>query len=354
MRRWTWRGLVWISGHWLVMVSFAAGVAETALLHTWLWPPHQTSPSFSGNEISLRILPKGGRLLVQWNPQSLPVLQGYSGLLTVQDGGRQMRVPLDRHQLQAGSTSYTPTSEWAEFRLEIYRDGNHYSGEAMALATGVNAKKKAVPVDSVLVHDVPQTDFEALPASLNAASSNVSERLEARPPRGSTISSGVKEPELREFSRPTLFATNNTSTPPIVEESPPSINLAQNNTAEIFPSDSEHPSPVPEVPLPGKRIGKLIFRRYDGIIVDAACDTVTEASAPIEPHQHCAVSAATAMFAIRLGDGETLRFDSVGNLRAQNAKIKNRWVTKTVAGKEIRAKVTGAIAGDDLIVVSIE
>jgi hypothetical protein len=451
MRLWTRRSLVRISGHWFVMVSFAAGVVETALLHTWLWPPNRTYSS-SGSEISLQILPKGSRLLVQWNPRSLAVLQGYSGLLTVQDGGRQVRVPLDRRQLRTGTTSYTPTSEWAEFRLEIYRDGNHYFGEAMALATGLKAKENAVRMDTVLVHEVPRPNSKALPLPLSAASSGL-ERLEARPSGGYTISPGVEEPQLRELARSTLLSATNTRTPAFVEESPPginpaqnktalpfrvghpeqpspkgdsgrlqevaqpdfavlplplsaassdrserlearpspgstippraedpqlrelaqptlfaatnssgpafvdeipaSINSAQNRTAVIFPVNSKQ-SPVAEVPLNGSKVGKLSVRTYDGIILDAACDTLTDAGAPDEPHKHCAVSAATAMFAIRLENGQTLRFDSVGNLRAQNAKLKNQWVAKTFAGKKIHAKVTGAIAGDDLIVLSIE
>jgi hypothetical protein len=398
MRRWTRRGLGRISRHWFVVVSFAAGVAGTVVLHNWLWPPHQTNPSFSGSEINLQILPKGTRLFVQWNPQSLAILQGYSGLLTVQDGGRQVRVPLDRQQLRAGNTSYTPTSEWAEFHLEIYRDGNHYSGEAMALATGLKAKENAVRVDTALVHAVPRPTSEALPLPLSAASSDRSERLGGRSSRGSTVSPGVENRQLREFSRPPLSTATDTGTSVIVEESPPDINLArnktalifslgdpehpsprptlsaatntstsaivedspagikpaQNSTAVIFPAvDSKHPSPVAEVPLPRSKVGNVTIRTYDGIILDAACDTLTEVRVPDE-HQYCALSAATAMFAIRLGDGQTLRFDSVGNLRAQNAKIKNQWVAKTIAGKKIHATVTGVIAGGDLIVLSVQ
>ena len=395
--RWTRDALVRVNGYWLVIVSFDAGIAEPVMLHTWLWPSHQASPSSSGNEIRLQVHPKGTRLLVQWNPQSLPVLQGDSGLLTVQDGGRQVRVPLGRRQLQAGSTSYTPTTEWAEFRLEIYRDGNHYSGEAMALSTGVRAKEKAAPVRSALVHDVHRPNSEM---PLSGESSNQSEPFGVRPFRGPTISPGVElptlpatntsgspileehpsnispvqntavsspsgsrdltiypgveEPRLRESSNPTLSGAINTSAQESLEKSPATIDPDQNNTALISRSDSQHPISLPEVPLPSSRIGKLTFRTYDGIILDATCRTLTEVTVPDDQHKDCAISAATAMFAIRLGDGRTLRFDSVGNLRAQNAKFKNRWVAKTVAGKKIRAKVTGALAGDGLIVASVE
>lgn len=386
-----------VSGYWLVIVSFAAGIAAPVVLHTWLWPSHQASPSLSGNEIRLQVHPEGTRLLVQWNPQSLPVLQGDSGLLTVQDGGRQVRVPLGRRQLAAGSTSYTPTSEWAEFRLEIYRDGNHYSGEAMALSTGVRAREKAAPVRSALVHNVNRPNSE-IPRS--AESSNQSERFGVRRFRGPTISPGVEqptltatntrgspipeehpsnislvqntavsspsgsrdlttypgveEPRLRESLNPTLFGAINTSAREGLEKSLAAIGPDQNNTALISRSDSQHPISVPALPLPSSKIDKLTLRTYDGIILDATCRTLTEVTVPGDQHKDCAISAATTMFAIRLGDGRTLRFDSVGNLRAQNGKFKNRWVAKTVAGKKIRAKVIGAIAGDGLIVASIE
>ncbi|HEY7391068.1 MAG TPA: hypothetical protein VH640_21300 [Bryobacteraceae bacterium] len=150
------------------------------------------------------------------------------------------------------------------------------------------------------------------------------------------------------------MAAINTGAPAIVEESPAGIKPAQNSTAVIFPPvDSKYRSPVAEAPLPQNKVGKSTIRTYGGIILDAACNTPTEIRAPDE-HQYCAVSAATATFAIRLGDGQTLRFDSVGNLRAQNAKVKNQWVAKTLAGKKIHATVTGIIAGENLVVLSVE
>jgi hypothetical protein len=268
----------------------------------------------------------------------------------------------------------------------------------MALSTGVRAKEKAAPARSALVHNVHRPNSKM---PLSAESSNQSERFGVRPFRGPTISPGVElpplpatntsgspileehpsnislvqnntavsspsgsrdltiypgveEPRLRESSNPTLSGAINTSAQESLEKSPATIDPDQNNTALISRSDSQHPISVPEVPLPSSKIGKLTFRTYDGIILDATCRTLTEVTVPDDQHKDCAISAATVMFAIRLGDGRTLRFDSVGNLRAQNAKLKNRWVAKTVAGKKIRAKVTGAIAGDGLIVASVE
>jgi hypothetical protein len=252
----------------------------------------------------------------------------------------------------------------------------------MALSTGVRAKEKAAPVRSALAHNVHRPNSEM---PLSAESSSQSERFGVRPFRGPTISPGVElptlpatntsgspileehlsnislvqntavsspsgsrdltiypgveEPNLREPSNPTLSGTINTSARESLEKSPATIHPDQNSTALISRSDSQHPISVPEAPLPSSKIGKLTFRTYDGIILDATCRTLTEGTVPDDQHKDCAISAATAMFAIRLGDGRTLRFDSVGNLRAQNAKIKNRWVAKTIAGKKFEPRL---------------
>jgi hypothetical protein len=55
----------------------------------------------------------------------------------VRDGARQLQIPLDRHQLETGSTVYYPESGWVEVRLEVYRDGAHFTGETVAMATGL-------------------------------------------------------------------------------------------------------------------------------------------------------------------------------------------------------------------------
>jgi hypothetical protein len=384
MRQWAPAGLPRLSGRWPVLISFLAGVACTALLHTRLWPPH----SASSGEISLQIHPQGSRLLVEWDPKSFPVLQGFSGILTVQDGGKQLRVPLDRDQLQRGSTTYTPVSEWAEFRLEIYRDGNHYSGEAIALATGFKAPESPPAVDRALPEAVPRVGFEEVRvplggtapqaegtgkpspfAPVSASGGQVSaESARAAltpPPQGairtalaSSPPSGAQPPGLRQLSSRELspsaaLALANTAVPAVVEDSPPSINLQQKEPSLVASLSLPHPSPLPEAPVPSGLRDSSVTRTYDGIIVDAACAGPT-LHAGNNGHESCVISPATATFALRLKDGHTIRFDSVGNLRAQTAKRKNRWVAKTIAGQEIRARVSGAIAGNELIVVSIE
>ena len=70
--------------------------------------------------------------------------------------------------------------------------------------------------------------------------------------------------------------------------------------------------------------------------------------------QSCAVSASTNQFALKLDDGRTVPFDSVGNLRVQQAlKDKKKWNEAIGSGKPIRAKVSGFMADDKLMVISI-
>lgn len=122
---------------WPTVAGCAIGLLAGVLLghSVWRTVPPPTVPNRSG--INLSAQPSEGGIRVQWNPQSLAVSEGFSGVLTVQDGDRRMQIPLDRGQLRTGAIFYYPESGWAEIRLEIYRDGRHYNGETVALATGL-------------------------------------------------------------------------------------------------------------------------------------------------------------------------------------------------------------------------
>ena len=55
-----------------------------------------------------------------------------------------------------------------------------------------------------------------------------------------------------------------------------------------------------------------------------------------------------------MADGRTVKFDEVGNQRAQDAlKSKKKWSDAAGSGKPIHAKTTGVLTGDQLMVVSI-
>jgi hypothetical protein len=68
----------------------------------------------------------------------------------------------------------------------------------------------------------------------------------------------------------------------------------------------------------------------------------------------CAVSANSSELGMKLDDGKTVRFDLVGNQRAQDAlKNDKRWSKDLSANKPIKAKADGVLEGDKLIVTSI-
>jgi hypothetical protein len=69
--------------------------------------------------------------------------------------------------------------------------------------------------------------------------------------------------------------------------------------------------------------------------------------------QACSVSNSTTAFALKTKDGQTLKFDAVGNNRAAE-ELKAKWAQSLSAGKPIHAKVSGSINGDTVTVTSVD
>jgi len=87
----------------------------------------------------------------------------------------------------------------------------------------------------------------------------------------------------------------------------------------------------------------------------AAPSASADRSAPSGDSQSCAVSATTSQFALKLKDGKTVKFDDVGNLRAQEAfKAHKKWNDNATASKPVHVKASGILNGDQLTVVSID
>jgi hypothetical protein len=117
---------------------------------------------------------------------------------------------------------------------------------------------------------------------------------------------------------------------------------------------------------------------YKGTLVDASCtmssatpsaagtqqapakskenkNEANRTAAAENPAQACSISANTTQFALKLNDGRTTPFDSVGNLRAQETiKSKKTWNDAVGSGKPIHAKVSGVMTDDKLMVMSID
>jgi hypothetical protein len=129
---------------------------------------------------------------------------------------------------------------------------------------------------------------------------------------------------------------------------------------------------------------KTNSQKYKGTLVDAVCatspgsqssaDRAALSTAPAEPRasqrdasqkegtsrqsnaaESCAATAGTTDFALRLSDGRTLRFDSVGSERVKEGlKTKKKWVDAAATRKPIRSTVHGVETGDTLMALSID
>jgi hypothetical protein len=77
-------------------------------------------------------------------------------------------------------------------------------------------------------------------------------------------------------------------------------------------------------------------------------------TASVDSGSSCPVSATSSELGMKLEDGRTVRFDLVGNQRAQDAlKSEKRWTRDISENKPIRATVKGVMNENKLIVTSI-
>jgi len=115
-------------------------------------------------------------------------------------------------------------------------------------------------------------------------------------------------------------------------------------------------------------LAEMKTQTYSGTLMDASCAgsssaSATAASTPSASadraaasadNQSCPVSAGTTKFALKTKDGQMVKFDDVGNMRAQEAfKARKKWNDSAAASKPIRAKASGVLNGDRLTVMSI-
>src|SRR5207253_1967168 len=98
-------------------------------------------------------------------------------------------------------------------------------------------------------------------------------------------------------------------------------------------------------------------QNYSGTLMDASCavsgSTSATPSAPAASadrsaasadNASCPVSASTTKFALKLKDGQTVKLDDVGNMRAQDAfKAHKKWSDSAAASKPIRVKASGVL-----------
>jgi hypothetical protein len=140
-------------------------------------------------------------------------------------------------------------------------------------------------------------------------------------------------------------------------------------------------------PAAETKIAETKTKNYSGVLTDASCGTAgssktaavgsgkaapdataasgaaaaskTAASdadrAAADQGQSCSVSASTTQFAVKLKDGQTVKLDDVGNLRAQEAlKNKKNWSEAAASGKPINVSANGWLNGEQLVTMSIK
>jgi hypothetical protein len=128
------------------------------------------------------------------------------------------------------------------------------------------------------------------------------------------------------------------------------------------PTESTAPAKQPDktASQSADRIQEMKTQTYSGTLVDASCAGAGSPAAPASTSastgkQGCALSAAATQFALQMKDGQTVRFDDVGNTRVQDAmKARKKWSEAATANKPIRVKVSGVLNGDKMHVLSVD
>jgi hypothetical protein len=127
----------------LALIALLAAAAVTGFLAFRRHSAHQVASTIPPLGLAVELREPG--LLVKWNPANPDVLHGTSGMLSIQAGAQRLQIPLDRQALREGNVFYVPVSPQAEFRLEIYHDATHYTGETISATTGLHASVPVAP-----------------------------------------------------------------------------------------------------------------------------------------------------------------------------------------------------------------
>jgi hypothetical protein len=92
-----------------------------------------------------------------------------------------------------------------------------------------------------------------------------------------------------------------------------------------------------------------------GATDSTAAASSADRSAGSGSNPSCAVATSTTQFALKTKDGNTVRFDDIGNARVQEAmKTRKKWSDSASASKAIHVKANGVLNGDKLTVLAID
>jgi hypothetical protein len=108
---------------------------------------------------------------------------------------------------------------------------------------------------------------------------------------------------------------------------------------------------------------------YKGVLVDLACGSATATATPAPPagtpapaassadraSGDCPVTANSTQLGLKMDDGKVVKFDLVGQQRAQDGLKTNKgWAKNIAANKPLKVKVRGILQGEKLIASSID
>jgi len=170
-------------------------------------------------------------------------------------------------------------------------------------------------------------------------------------------------------------------TPPVQPKQPQES--PQSTSPARTPTESTAAQPTDKTSgQSADRLPEMKTQSYSGTLVDASCAGAGSGSAATAPtsstkpapnsadrsvpstaertsgsgsSQSCTLSASATQFALQMKDGQTVRFDDVGNTRAQEAiKNKKKWSEAIAANKPLRVKISAVLSGDKLTVMSVD
>jgi protein TonB len=223
-------------------------------------------PASAASQIGLTAHATIGGIAVAWNRESAVVKQSASGTLTIHDGDASRQLTLDRNQLLDGSAVYVPRTGQVDFRLEIYRDRDHFTGESLSVATGVTptpvAPPAVQPAPAPTVR-VPRNPIVSPPVETGSSRGNIRELAAPTQPKQSPTV--IAPPQLS----PSTAATGATgsalqglSTTLSAPQPPAPSPAATPSTPPARTPSPAAPAPVTSItfaaPVPSRRVNPSI------------------------------------------------------------------------------------------------
>lgn len=228
-RPWLWTGLA-------LLLVLTAALLWNYLLGPRRRPLTETSTNTAAPRIGLEAHASGSAINVRWNRTSAMILQATSATLIIQDGDKLRELRLKREELLNGTVAYAPVSGRVTFRLDVYRDRDHYMEESVSLAVPV-VPKPVPPPQTASISRESQAASRRSPISVEVLVRAPSEPLA---PRSIPDTGAAPIVSLPPAPPPNLALA---TPPPTAAAQPPAVPAA---LGELLAS---RPVPRPEVPI---------------------------------------------------------------------------------------------------------